>query len=86
MIEGDYLKAADIANFETKENVKKVADDLAAYVEANDAARAGVKGTADSAVQSVAAGDGLKATKEGNAVTIAFDDAVTFIFDCGTSK
>ena len=38
VIEGDYLKAADIANFETKENVKKVADDLAAYEEANDAA------------------------------------------------
>lgn len=38
VIEGDYLKAADIANFETKENVKKVADDLAAYVETNDAA------------------------------------------------
>jgi len=37
-IAGDYLKAADIANFETKENVKKVADDLAAYVESNDAA------------------------------------------------
>lgn len=40
VIEGDYLKAADIANFETKENVKKVADDLAAYVESNDAALA----------------------------------------------
>ena len=38
VIESDYLKAADIANFETKENVKKVADDLSAYVESNDAA------------------------------------------------
>ena len=38
VIEGDYLKAADIANFETKENVKKVADDLAGYIELNDAA------------------------------------------------
>lgn len=37
-IEDDYLVEADIANFETKENVKKVADDLAAYVESNDAA------------------------------------------------
>lgn len=37
-IAGDYVKAADIANFETKENVKKVADDLAAYVTSNDAA------------------------------------------------
>ena len=39
-IKGDYLKAADIANFETKDNVKKVADDLSAYVELNDAALA----------------------------------------------
>ena len=39
-IKGDYLKAADIADFETKDNVKKVADDLAAYVASNDAALA----------------------------------------------
>jgi len=39
-IEDDYLVEADIANFETKDNVKKVADDLAAYVESNDAALA----------------------------------------------
>lgn len=37
-IEDGYLVAADIANFETKENVAKVADDLAAYKTANDAA------------------------------------------------
>lgn len=37
-IAGDYVKAADIADFETKANVKKVADDLAAYAESNDAA------------------------------------------------
>ena len=37
-IAGDYVKAADIANFETKDNVKKVSDDLAAYVESNNAA------------------------------------------------
>lgn len=48
-IAGDYVKAADIANFETKENVKKVADDLAAYVESNDEALAGVKATAEAA-------------------------------------
>lgn len=48
-IEADYVKAADIANFETKDNVKKVADDLAAYEEANDAAVAAVKATADAA-------------------------------------
>lgn len=49
VIEGDYLKAADIANFETKANVKKVADDLAAYVESNDEALASVKATAEAA-------------------------------------
>lgn len=49
VIEGDYLKAADIANFETKENVKKVADDLAEYVESNDAALDLVRQTADAA-------------------------------------
>lgn len=38
VIEGDYLKAADIANFETKENVKKVSDELGAYKTSNDAA------------------------------------------------
>lgn len=37
-IAGDYVQAADIADFETKANVKKVADDLAAYVTSNDAA------------------------------------------------
>lgn len=49
VIEGDYLKAADIANFETKENVKKVADDLAAYIETNDAEVAEVRGIAEAA-------------------------------------
>ena len=48
-IEDDYVVAADIANFETKENVKKVADDLAEYVEANDEALAGVKAIAEAA-------------------------------------
>ena len=48
-IAGDYVKSADIADFETKGNVKKVADDLAAYVEANDEALAGVKATAEAA-------------------------------------
>lgn len=36
--------------YETKENVKKVADDLGAYKESNNAALAGVKETADAAV------------------------------------
>lgn len=48
-IEDTYLDAEDIANFETKENVKKVADDLAGYIESNDEALAGVKDTADKA-------------------------------------
>ena len=38
VIEGDYLKAADIADFETKENVKKVSDELDAYKTSNDTA------------------------------------------------
>ena len=37
-VEDNCLVEADIANFETKENVKKVADDLVAYVESNNAA------------------------------------------------
>lgn len=48
-IEADYVKSADIANFETKANVKKVADDLAAYVTSNDTALTGVKATAEAA-------------------------------------
>ena len=37
VLESDHVGADDIKDFETKENVKKVADDLAAYVELNDA-------------------------------------------------
>ena len=48
-IEDTYLVEADIANFETKANVKKVADDLAAYVESNDEALAGVRDIAEAA-------------------------------------
>ena len=48
-IAGDYVKAADITDFETKGNVKKVEDDLAAYVTSNDEALAGVKATAEAA-------------------------------------
>ena len=55
VIEGDYLKAADIANFETKENVKKVADDLAAYETANDAALDVVRTNAQKGVDDAAA-------------------------------
>ena len=48
-IEDDYLVEADIANFETKENVKKVSDDLAGYKTSNDQALAGVKAIAEAA-------------------------------------
>ena len=45
----------------------------------------GDKAKLDAAVQTVTAGTGLTATKTGTDVAIAFYDAVTFIFDCGTS-
>lgn len=45
----------------------------------------GDKAKLDTAVQSITAGTGLKATKTGTDVAVAFDDAVTFVFDCGTS-
>lgn len=48
-IKGDYVKSADIANFETKENVQAVSDALTAYKTANDAAVLSVKNTADAA-------------------------------------
>ena len=37
----------------------------------------------DAKVDSIAAGNGLKATREGNAVTIDFDDDIVFVFNCG---
>lgn len=45
----------------------------------------GDKAKLDTAVQSITAGTGLKATKTGTDVAVDFDDAVTFVFDCGTS-
>ena len=45
----------------------------------------GDKAKIDTAVQSITAGTGLKATKTGTNVAVDFDDAVTFVFDCGTS-
>lgn len=44
----------------------------------------GDKAKLDTAVQSITAGTGLKATKTGTDVAVDFDDAVTFVFDCGT--
>lgn len=40
----------------------------------------------DGAVQTVTAGTGLTATKTGTDVAIAFDDSVTFVFDCGGAE
>lgn len=45
----------------------------------------GDKAKLDTAVQSITAKTGLKATKTGTDVAVEFDDAVTFVFDCGTS-
>ena len=72
-IEADYLKAADIADFETKENVKKVSDNLADYIESNNTAVAGVKATADAAAvkTEVEAALELKADKTALAETDA---------------
>ena len=50
-ITDDYVKAEDIANFETKANVKEVADALADYKTSNDTALAGVKATAEAAAK-----------------------------------
>lgn len=48
-IEGDYVKGADIANFETKENVQAVDTKITDYMTSNNAALAAVKATADAA-------------------------------------
>lgn len=45
----------------------------------------GDKAKWDIAVQTVTAGTGLKATKTGTDVAIDIDDAVVWVFDCGTS-
>lgn len=45
----------------------------------------GDKAKLDTAVQSITAGTGIKATKTGTDVAIGFDDAVVWVFDCGTS-
>ena len=45
----------------------------------------GDKAKWDAAVQTVTAGSGLKAIKTGTDVAIDFDEAVTLVFQCGTS-
>jgi hypothetical protein len=74
--EGDKAKWDDAAG---KAHVHDNATELAKFVD-------GDKAKLDTAVQSVTAGTGLTATKTGTDVAIGFDDAVTFIFDCGDSS
>lgn len=50
-IEKDYVKSNDIANFETKEKVKKISDALSIYQSDNDKALAEVKATANAAAE-----------------------------------
>lgn len=45
----------------------------------------GDKAKLDAAVQTGSAGTGLKVTKTGTGLNVDFDDAVTFVFDCGDS-
>ena len=80
-----YAKAADlntangkISTLEGQAHTHANAEELAKFVD-------GDKAKLDAAVQSVTAGTGLTATKTGTDVAIAFDDSVTFIFDCGSS-
>jgi hypothetical protein len=77
------INEGDITAWNAAEkNAKDYADGLA-----GNYATAAQGGKADTAVQTVAgaSGSGLKATKTGTAVTIDFDDAITFVFNCGTS-
>ena len=46
----------------------------------------GDKTKLDTAIQTVTAGTGLKATKTGTSVAVDFDDATTFVFNCGSSS
>ena len=69
---------ADLADAVAKKHEHANAAELDKFVD-------GDKAKLDSAVQSVTAGTGLTATKTGTDVAIAFDDSVTFIFDCGDS-
>ena len=70
--------AARVVELEKVDHSHANADELDKFVD-------GDKAKLDAAVQTVTAGTGLTATKTGTDVAIAFDDAVTFIFDCGTS-
>lgn len=69
---------ANLADAVAKKHEHANAAELAKFVD-------GDKAKLDTAVQTVTAGTGLKATKTGTNVAVDIDDAVTFIFDCGTS-
>jgi chromosome segregation ATPase len=77
-IADDYVKAADIANFETKENVQKVADDLANYKTSNDEALAAeidraTKAEAKALEDAKTYADGIKSDLLGDDLTSTFD-------------
>lgn len=69
---------ANLADAVAKKHSHANATELAKFAD-------GDKAKLDTAVQSITAGTGLKATKTGTDVAVDFDDAVTFVFDCGTS-
>lgn len=77
----------DTLNGEGDGSVKKALADAKSYADslASNYATAEQGTKADSAVQSVVGDTGLTASKEGTAVTIGFDDSVTFVFDCGNA-
>lgn len=69
---------ANLADAVAKKHSHANATELAKFAD-------GDKAKLDTAVQSITASTGLKATKTGTDVAVDFDDAVTFVFDCGTS-
>lgn len=81
-VELDKIAEGDKAKWDTAASKSHEHDNKAELDKFVD----GDKAKLDTAVQSVTAGTGLKATKTGTDVAIDFDDAVTFIFDCGDSS
>lgn len=78
-----HVTTTDKAKWNAAEqNAKDYADDLDAAMDGRVTA---IKATADTAVQTVSTGTGLVANRSDNAVTIDFDDTVTFVFDCGNA-
>ena len=76
-IADDYVTSVGIANFETKENVKKVADDLSAYKTSNNE-EVGKKANASDVYTKIEIDDKNYATKaEAEAYANAKDGAIT---------